>query len=401
MHTYYDSLSAAITAVNGGAAETVTAENAKAAVITSAGQLTKVKLLGDATESASVTVQNNIDLVLNGYTLRFTAPAACLQFGANTRCFIHGAGGSIVKELDTAVATPVMLVSSDGSSLQLRGGSYMVSANSTGAVLAVRAAAAYDLFEMEGCTVEARNATGMAVGVQTQAGNSFLTRTHCTAKATGLARGLMSTSKVKLTDCHMEGSSINSESNAVRIMSGAVTAEGCSFTSESQLFVARTIYSAGSVVAFTECNICADAYHSAAHGVEQNAGTLELAQSCVIATAHKGENADGRGITVGDKATLKVSNCVIIADCTPNCVKPGDNTVGISKAKYMAGKVSIRIISLGGRHKIYLLFQVELCDKVIDALCKICIYVVFYNLVHSLFFSDLINNWLLFNSEIL
>ncbi|MBE6925016.1 MAG: hypothetical protein E7466_07275, partial [Ruminococcaceae bacterium] len=73
MHTYYDSLSAAITAVNGGAAETVTAENAKAVVITSAGQLTKVKLLGDATESASVTVQNNIDLVLNGYTLRFTA----------------------------------------------------------------------------------------------------------------------------------------------------------------------------------------------------------------------------------------------------------------------------------------------------------------------------------------
>ena len=64
---------------------------------------------------------------------------------------------------------------------------------------------------------------------------------------------------------------------------------------------------------------------------------MELAQSSVIATAHKGENADGRGVYVGDKAKLKVYNCSIIADSTPNNVVPGDNTMGI----YNNGTTSI------------------------------------------------------------
>ncbi|MBQ3215619.1 MAG: hypothetical protein IJB11_05840 [Oscillospiraceae bacterium] len=330
MHTYYDSLSAAITAVNGGAAETVTAENAKAVVITSASQLTKVKLLGDATESASVTVQNDIDLVLNGYTLRFTAPAACLQFGANTRCFIHGAGGSIVKELDTAVTTPVMLVSSDGSSLQIRGGSYMVSADSTGAVLAVRAAATCDLFEMEDCTVEASNATGMAVGAQAQAGNSFIIRTHCTAKATGSARGFMSTGNVKFIGCNLEGTSESQDSNAVQIISGAVSSNACRFAAKAQEHIALTIFIIGGTVTINESHIQADAYNYLAKGIELGAGSLNIDNSSINATAHKGFSASSNGVSTRSGTLLRITNSTVLADSTPNCTGAGNNTGGIT-----------------------------------------------------------------------
>lgn len=343
---YYSSLSEAITAINGGTAETVTAENAKAVIITSSGQLTKVKLLGDVTESASVTVQNDIDFVLNGFTLRFTEADAYLQFGANTRCFIHGAGGTIVKELETPVTTSVMLVSSDGSSLQIRGGSYIASADSTGTVLPLRAAATCDLLELEDCTVEANNVTGMAVGAQTQAGNSFITHSCCIAKATGLARGIMSTSKVKLSDCHMEGSSVNSESNALRIMSGDVSAEGCTLISKAREYIARTVHIVDGTVTINKSCIKSDAYNYLAKGIELRAGNLNVNNTSVNATAHEGSSASSTGIGTYNGTFLHITDSTILADSTSNCIEAGNNTGGIANG----GTAYLENVKIFGNH---------------------------------------------------
>ena len=329
MQTYYPSLSAAITAINGDTAETVTAENAKAAVITTSGQLTKVKLLGDATESASIVVQNDIDLVLNGFTLRFTEADAYLQFGANTSCFIHGAGGSIIKELDASDTAAAMLMSCDGSSLQIRGGSYILSINTTGTILALRAAATCELLELEDCTIEVNNTTGMAIGVQTQAGNSYITRTHCTATATGFVRGLMSTSKVKLCDCHVEGSSVTGEANALRIMSGTVTAEGCSLAAQAEAYVAYAVYIAGGAVTIDGSNIRADAYDYAATGIELAAGNSTVCRSMITAIGHKGSNAFAKGLGTHSGTILRVTDTNILADATSNSTGAGNNTQGI------------------------------------------------------------------------
>ena len=328
---YFTDLSAAIAAINNGTTGATTAdESSKVEVQTTSGEPTKVKLLGDVSESATITVNKDIDLVLNGFTLRFTEMGAYLYFSAGTCSLIHGAGGSIAKELDASDTAAAMLMSCDGSSLQIRGGSYILSANTTGTILTLRAAATCELLELEDCTIEVKNTTGMAIGVQTQAGNSHITRTHCTAKAAGNARGFMSAGIVRFLDCHIEGSSTNSDSNAVRVINGNVSADACSFAANAQEYIARTIYIVDGTVSINGSRVQSDAYNYLAMGIELYAGVLNVRDSSVTATAHQGSSASSTGIGTYSNTLLRMNNSTILADSTPNCDGAGNNTGGIA-----------------------------------------------------------------------
>ena len=348
--SYYSSLSAAITVVNGGTAETVAAENAKAAIITSPCQLTKVKLLADVSESAEITVNEDIDLVLNGYTLRFTEIGGYLHFNTGTNSVIHGAGGAIVKNLDTAASDNAMLVSSDGNSLQIRGGSYTVSADTTGTVLAIRAAttetATCDLLELEDCTVEAKNTSGMAIGIQTSAQNTYVHNIKCDADGSGNSRGFMSNGIVKVEESHIVCNSTDSYSTAMCIMDGSASAEHCIFNATAETHMAYAVYIDSGMVSIDSSDIRADAYNYAAKGIELDDGDLTVCKSTITATGHKGTNATAGGIGTHSGTILRVKNSSILADATPNSVEAGNNTGGINNG----GTAYLENVSVSANH---------------------------------------------------
>lgn len=127
---YYSNLSTAITDINNGVASNAlkATTTAKVKVFTAENGRLTVMLLADISESAQITINKDIDLVLNGKILTFTTAAAYIDIATNIVCNIYGEApaSAIVKICEGTEQSTVRLISISTGELRILGGRYAV-----------------------------------------------------------------------------------------------------------------------------------------------------------------------------------------------------------------------------------------------------------------------------------
>lgn len=207
----YADLYSAITDINNDVTTNalIDATNAAVKVFTAHTGAKTVMLLGDVSEGAGITVNKDIDLVLNGKTLNLTTAASVLTFGAGTKCRINGEapGSAIVKELTGATANANTILI-NGDELHICGGSYSLTGSNSGQNIAIKAGATCKLLEMVDATVEDTNTSTSARAIQTQAARTVLR--GCTIHAVGgtsAADGLFGSGIKEVYNCKIRAKS--------------------------------------------------------------------------------------------------------------------------------------------------------------------------------------------------
>ena len=203
---YYGSLADAISDVNNGVTACALAERAgaKVAVFVAPNGTKTVMLLDDVSENAEITVNKDIDLVLNGKILNLMTPASVLAFGAGTKCRINGEipGSAVVKELSDATAsTSVITVS--GDELRINGGRYVLSGSNSGYNMAVKVTNTCKMLEMTDAVVESSNAQGFARCVQSQSAKTVLNGCNFSVDGQTQADNVLSATDLRIEGCSM------------------------------------------------------------------------------------------------------------------------------------------------------------------------------------------------------
>ncbi len=345
---YYPSLSAAVAAVNGGAAGATTADDSTLVeVVTSSKERPKVRLLGDVAENTAVTVGADMELMLNGHTLRFTEIGAYLSFGSETDAVIYGAGGTITKTLEHTGTDSSMLISTEGNSLRIRGGTYTNACATGGTALTIRATAACQLLEVEDCTINAENSNNIAYAFQTQAKDAFVRNCNIKADASHTAYGILSAGGCKVWDSNIDAHNTGENTAVgVRVITGSIVLKGCKLHVAADTNWAFGVEVEGGAVTVESCTLRADAFDNYAIGIRINAGTASVTKSKIVATVHGGDNSSSTGISVASNTSLNAKDTDILADSTPICGNPGNNTYGI--ANY--GTAYLENVRVNGNH---------------------------------------------------
>ena len=123
---YYANLSSAISDINAGTDSLEIAPTSAAVKVLryDSGKIT-VKLIEDVSESVQIDISADVDIDLNGHTLYLTTAEAYLNFTEGTNCMVNGeADGSEIRKNGTNPSELVYLISANGNSLKLCGGSY-------------------------------------------------------------------------------------------------------------------------------------------------------------------------------------------------------------------------------------------------------------------------------------
>lgn len=308
---YYGSLAEAISDLNNGMAVNALAarEGAKVAVFTAHTGAKTVMLLDDVSESAGITVNKDIDLVLYGRKLNLTTPASVLTFGAGTKCRINGEvpGSAIVKEVSGATASTNVILT-DGEELHISGGRYAITGTNTKTNLPIKATTSAGLLEVNGATVEAVNPSGAARPLQLQNKNTKLTK--CTIRSSGAsAAGLFNSS------------------GELIVMDSALYGEGASGKSYA-------IYHGGTSLLVERCELYASASANSAHAIEiYGDHPATVRHSTIFADApdcHMDGNCSRGIISVGE---LFVDDCTVFGthsgiECHQNAYINGGTYTG-------------------------------------------------------------------------
>lgn len=327
---YYPNLCEAVAAINGGTTGSTTADNTSKVELSTSNGVSKLRLLADLSESQKITVSKDVELVLNSYCLRFTEADANLEFGTGTNCVINGAGGQILKELDTEQTESGGLVVTNGTSLRIKGGTYTVGWKTTATALTVLARADTELLEVINCSISTDNSSGIAMGIQTQAKDTIVSNVKINVTGNGNANGIMSNRKVSVSDSFLRSYSLSGSSCAMSVAAGALSVKNCALEATAQSYIAYGVWVKDGTVSLTGSRIQADAYATAANGAEILAGELTVSDCTIVATSHKGATPSSAGIAVNTGAVLRVKDSQILADSTPIGDNPGNNTLGIS-----------------------------------------------------------------------
>ena len=179
---YYSDLSTAITDINNGVATNALADsdNAKVSVFTAHTGVLTVMLLNDVSESVAITVNKDIDLVLNGKALNLITAAAVLTFGVGTKCRINGevVGSSVVMDGVSATANTAM-ITTNGDLLEIHGGEYKIHMNNTKRVSCIVAGASCGKLLMSAANMHVYNdGVGQCRILQSQAKKSLIENVH-------------------------------------------------------------------------------------------------------------------------------------------------------------------------------------------------------------------------------
>ena len=179
---YYSDLSTAIADINNGVATNALADsdNAKVSVFTAYTGVLTVMLLNDVSESVAITVNKDIDLVLNGKALNLITAAAVLTFGVGTKCRINGevVGSSVVMDGVSATANTAM-ITTNGDLLEIHGGEYKIHMNNTKRVSCIVAGASCGKLLMSAANMHVYNdGVGQCRILQSQAKKSLIENVH-------------------------------------------------------------------------------------------------------------------------------------------------------------------------------------------------------------------------------
>jgi hypothetical protein len=204
------SLFDAVAYINGGTDPVFSgASDAKVAVFTAENGRRTAVLLDDISESTQITINKDIDLVLNGKTLTGTTATTLLIFGKGTKCIINGeVEGSKIKWADgvsSSVTTP--LIQADGKELVVNGGTYLATHSSTKSVMGIRQGEAEGThLIVNGCTVDCQNiGAGNATALYGQFG-ACMTVKNCSVTAISEqknAKGIIASDTFTIDDSYI------------------------------------------------------------------------------------------------------------------------------------------------------------------------------------------------------
>lgn len=304
---YYGSLAAAISDVNNGIADNaLTArEGAKVSVFTAHTGAKTVMLLDNVSESTGITVNKDIDLVLNGKTLNLTTAASVLTFGAGTKCRIYGEvpGSAIVMDGANISANTVM-ITTNGDFFQLHGGNYTMKVGGSYRTTLFLAGATSGRCEIYDAVMSITNTTdGQVRVIQSQATKGMLVQNvsgegYTNGQANGLFLGgnidarnsvirlrsvkggvctanILGGCKLSLKDCKMYATCTNGWSDCGEVREGAM------------LYAENTLFFADA----TDCHVKSP--DLSAVGLKVLAGGEAHLTNCEVVGTHSGVSARG------------------------------------------------------------------------------------------------------------
>lgn len=209
---YYPDLGQAIQDINEGHDEQAIApqQGANVKVFTAENGRLTVMLLNDVSENAAITVNKNIDLVLNGKALTFTAASARLIFGADTKCVINGeTPGSKIQMGDGISATAAVYpVNCRGAELIVKGGAYENACSTTKSCIVFRQNTG--LLVLDGCTGYAQNnGSNKGIALSCDAVTVVKNSTLTAISQQNIANGVLAGAELTI-----EGSTITSRTDA-------------------------------------------------------------------------------------------------------------------------------------------------------------------------------------------
>lgn len=156
---YYPTLSAAIADINAETADnTIEKTNAKVEVFRSETGRLLVKLVGDVSESNTITVGKSLDLILNGNVLTLNGVGSGIVFAEGTECTVDGkVPGSSIKAEGIVTDGNYVCMTIDSKTMNFNGGTYDFSVDIYSTNLAIKVSESCELFESAHCTFKLKN----------------------------------------------------------------------------------------------------------------------------------------------------------------------------------------------------------------------------------------------------
>ena len=225
---YYANLSDAISDINSGIVSKAAVDGSVKVFTSDTGVLT-VSLLDDVEEIASITVENSLDIALNGHTLRFMGADAVLRFAEGTDCTVYGGLGEIVKK-NVASSDSLFFVRADGNVIKMLDCEVSLSGQCGKAMLAVRAAG--ENLELDNCYISTENTgPGGAWAMQSGAGTVIAKSSSLVANNRGDTTSSISydaicvtnAARLELIDCQLSAESAKGYATAVNVLAGGIT----------------------------------------------------------------------------------------------------------------------------------------------------------------------------------
>lgn len=225
---YYASVTDAVNDINSGIISNAGNGESVMLITNHSGERTVV-LLDDVVENTSVIVNKNLDIALNGHTLRLSGADTVLQFSADTDCTIWGGLGQIVKAGIEATSNAVF-IRADGTKLAIHNCEIIFTGSGSKNMMALRAAGS--LVELTDCTLEVSNeGTGGAWAMQSGAGTVIAKSSSLVANNRGDTTGgiaydaicVTNAARLELIDCQLSAESAKGYATAVNVLAGGNT----------------------------------------------------------------------------------------------------------------------------------------------------------------------------------
>ena len=292
---YYESLSAAVAAVNAGVIDVsgVRGELDRVKVWADSAGGVGIVLLEDVTESVAVEIGKDVELELDGKVISFTGEG-CLRFGQGTDCVIRGeTEGSAVRRSLSGEETTVYVVQAAGERLRLEGGSYEVAGYHADGLRGVQAEEACGCLEVVGCSVSAVNGEGETAtstrAVQSQAAKTVIQDAVLTSQAGGLAQGVLGAGEVVIEGTSITAESSGSTARAIRLISGSVYVRESEISGVAAAGTAEAVRGTGDLVRIEGSVLSTSSETDQALAVYGGEGTVEIVGGRVEASSTGGE----------------------------------------------------------------------------------------------------------------
>lgn len=291
--SYYSTLSDALTDANNGIIENNDADNntAVAAVYTKNGN-THVVLLKDIEVSSTINITKNITFNLGGNTLTFTASGACLNVNTADSVTIDGRlnGSAIINKVNNGGAE--LLVASNGTSLTVNGGTYIMDGSYAGVCMPFRGMTASTDIKLYNCTVTAKNTGAGDVCCVWLTGTGSFVR-NCT-----------------LTASTNPG---NGEGYCVFMAGTGSVVENSTLTASTNTAAAFSIYANQGVTGTVKkCSLNATTVAGNAYGTQCSQSAQIVFEDCSVNT--DAPNGISYGIYGLQNSTVTLTDCDVFSD---------------------------------------------------------------------------------------
>lgn len=209
---YYNSLSQAILDINDG----VTANSigdwniAKVKVSTSDVGRVAITILKDLTETTTMEINKDVELILNGRTINLYNEAAQLNFNSNNSIIDGTAVGSTISKTFPSVSNNNSIITVNSGNLVINNGTYSSSGSLiSSTVMIIKAASTANKLELNNCTIsnvgtESTWDGSIATGIQSQAIKTIIKNSSINIDTKGKAYGLLSMGEVNIINSNIE-----------------------------------------------------------------------------------------------------------------------------------------------------------------------------------------------------